>query len=342
MKKLLQWTIGIAVMLILAVAVAANWLWQDVQTALDQPIMLGGPSVLFEIERGSSLAGIARQMNESGWIKNDLYLRVEARRLKIGANLKAGLYEVYDGSTPRELLRRFVQGDIKVFQITFIEGARFADMRTILAQNKRLRQTIVDKDEAWILTKVDPSLTHAEGYFFPSTYNFSSGDSDLEILQRAHQRMQELLAFYWSSRAADLPYESPVEPLIMASIIEKETGRADERAQIAGVFLRRLRLGMKLQTDPTIIYGLGDRFDGNLRRIDLETDTEYNTYTRHGLPPTPIAMPGEDSIRAALNPATGKFLYFVGKGDGSHAFSKSLDEHNAAVHRFQLSTRAQR
>ncbi len=337
MKKLLQWSIGTAAILIIFVAVAANWVWRDMQAALDRPIMLGGPSVSFEIERGTSLAGIARDLNDAGWIKNDLYIRLEARRLKIGAKLKAGLYEVNDGSTARELLQQFVRGEVKVFQITFIEGSSFADIRTTLAQNRHLHQTIADKDEARILEEIDPALTYAEGEFFPSTYNFSSGDSDIDILQRAHQRKRELLDYYWASRDPDLPYKSPAEALIMASIIEKETGKADERAEIAGVFVRRLRLGMKLQTDPAVIYGLGDQFDGNLRRIDLETDTTYNTYTRYGLPPTPIAMPGEGSIRAALNPAPGKFLYFVGKGDGSHAFSKNLKEHNAAVRRFQLS-----
>lgn len=337
MKKILLWATASIVLLIGACAVIASWAWQDMQSSLDQRIELNASAELFEIERGTSLAKIAQRMEDLGWVKNDLYLRLEARRLNIGAHLKAGLYEVYAGQTPRELLQHFVQGKVKVFQITFIEGSTFAEMRRVMERNERLRQTITGQDDVSVLTRIDSTLTHAEGHFFPSTYNFSDGDSDLEILQRAHKRMQELLASYWESRVADLPYESPLDALIMASIIEKETGRADERAQIAGVFVRRLRLGMKLQTDPTVIYGLGDRFDGNLRRIDLQTDTEYNTYTRHGLPPTPIAMPGEASIRAALNPATSKFLYFVGKGDGSHVFSKSLIEHNAAVRQFQLS-----
>ena len=278
-------------------------------------------------------------MEATGWLENDLYPLLEARRLNIGSNLKAGVYEVYNGVTPRELLNRFVEGDVKVFEITFIEGCNFADMRETLSKMKHLRQTINGRDDAWILSNIDPSLSSAEGRFFPSTYFFTSGDSDLQILRRSYLRMQEVLESYWATRTLDLPYKTPVDALIMASIIEKETGRAEERNQIAGVFVRRLKFGMKLQTDPTVIYGLGNLFDGNLRRVDLEKDTEYNTYTRQGLPPTPISMPGKDSIQAAMNPAEGKFLYFVGKGDGSHAFTNTLREHNDAVRRYQLSTK---
>ncbi len=340
MNKIFWWGIVPLVLVIGACAGAASWLWQDMQAVLERRIVLHEHSELFEIERGTSLAEIARRMENLGWIGNDLYLRVEARRLKVGANLKAGLYEVYDGTTLRKLLQQFVNGDVKVFKITFIEGSTFAEMREILAGHKHLIHTMEEKNDAWVMAQIGSSFEHPEGRFFPSTYNFSNGDSDLDILRRAHHRMLELLAFHWESREPDLPYESPDDALIIASIIEKETGRADERTQIAGVFVRRLRLGMKLQTDPTVIYGIGKNFDGNLRRVDLETDTEYNTYTRYGLPPTPIAMPGEASISAGLRPAPGKFLYFVGKGDGSHAFSTSLAEHNAAVRRFQLSGRS--
>lgn len=309
------------------------------QAHLDRPIKLNQPSVLFEIKHGTSLTRIASQMKATGWLENDLYPVLEARRLNIGSNLKAGVYEVYDGVTPRELLNRFVQGDVKVFEITFIEGCNFTDMRETLSKTKHLRQTINGRDEAWVLSNIDPSLSSAEGRFFPSTYFFTSGDSDIQILRRSHLRMQEVLESYWATRTLDLPYKTPVDALIMASIIEKETGRTEERNQIAGVFVRRLKFGMKLQTDPTVIYGLGNLFDGNLRRVDLEKDTEYNTYTRQGLPPTPISMPGKESIQAAMNPAEGKFLYFVGKGDGSHAFTNTLREHNDAVRRYQLSTK---
>jgi UPF0755 protein len=340
MKKVFWWRIFSLVLVTGACAGAASWLWQGMQSVLERRIVLHERSELFEIERGTSLAEIARRMENLGWLGNDLYLKLEARRLNVGANLKAGLYEVYDGTTPRKLLQKIVSGDVKVFQITFIEGSTFTEMRDVLEGHKHLIHTIEEEDDAWVMAQIASSFERPEGRFFPSTYNFSHGDSDLDILRRAYQRMVELLAFHWESREPDLPYESPDDALIMASIIEKETGRADERAQIAGVFVRRLRLGMKLQTDPTVIYGIGKNFDGNLRRVDLETDTEYNTYTRYGLPPTPIAMPGAASISAGLHPAPGKFLYFVGKGDGSHAFSTSLAEHNAAVRRFQLPGRS--
>lgn len=341
MKRFLLWA-SLALLLVVALAGGgAYWIWQDMQSALDRRVYLHDSSELFEIERGTNLAAIARRMQTKGWLVNALYLRLEARRLKLGSSLKAGLYEIHDGTTPRRLLQKFVRGDIKVFQIILIEGSTFADIRRVLAGSRHLRQTLADNDNTWVMAQLGPAAGSPEGRFFPSTYYYSDGDSDLGILRRAHARMTELLAFHWQSRAPDLPYATPYDALIMASIIEKETGREDERTQIAGVFVRRLERGMKLQTDPTVIYGMGESYDGNLRRIDLQTDTVYNTYTRHGLPPTPIAMPGEASIRAALHPADGNFLYFVGKGDGSHQFSATLEEHNAAVRRYQLTARAE-
>lgn len=339
MKRLVLWG-GVVVLLAIACAASIGfWLWVDMQGALDRGIVLHERTDMFEIERGATLGSIAQRLQELGWLKHAQYFRLEARRLKLAASVKAGLYEVHDGDTPRDLLHKFVAGDVKSFQITFIEGSTFAQMRAVLAGNPHLDQTLHDSDDASVLAAIGSSLTHPEGRFFPSTYRFSSGDSDLDILRRSHMRMQDLLAFHWQSRAPDLPYASPDDALIMASIIEKETGKSDERAQIAGVFARRLHKGMKLQTDPTVIYGLGDKFDGNLRRVDLRTDTVYNTYTRKGLPPTPIAMPGEASIEAALHPDAGEALFFVGKGDGSHQFSNTLREHNAAVRRYQLGKR---
>jgi len=337
MKKILAWATGALVLITAACGGAAYWIWHDMQSVLDRRIFLHESSELFEIERGASLAQVASRMQDLGWLHNNLYLRLEARRLHIGSDLKAGLYEIVDGTTPRRLLLKFVEGKVKVFQLTFIEGSTFAGLRQTLAQNPHLGQTMAGQDDAWVMAQVGVTGDHPEGRFFPSTYNFSYQDSDIEILHRAYTQMTELLDFHWRSRAPDLPYDSPDDALIMASIIEKETGRGDERAQIAGVFVRRLKLGMKLQTDPSVIYGIGKSFDGNLRKVDLRTDTAYNTYTRHGLPPTPIAMPGEASIRAALHPEAGKSLYFVGKGDGSHHFSQTLRQHNAAVRRYQLS-----
>ncbi len=320
-----------------ALAAAAVWLWNDLQTNLDRPIALNGDSELFTIERGSSLSALATRFAHAGWIAHPYYLRFEARRLGIGGRIQAGLYEIPHGATPRGLLRKFVAGDVKTFTITFIEGATFREMLVELARHPQLEQTLHELDTRAILARAAPGRDHPEGWFFPSTYRFSAGDSDADILRRAHTRLLEVLDRNWAERAPELPYAEPVDALIMASIIEKETGRAEERAMIAGVFVRRLEKGMKLQTDPTVIYGIGTAFAGNLRRRDLETDTPYNTYTRPGLPPTPIAMPGEAAIHAALNPAAGDALYFVGKGDGSHAFSRTLAEHNAAVRRYQLS-----
>lgn len=337
MKRPLVW-IGVPLLLITAACSGvAYWAWCDMQMALDRRIFLHEYSELFEIERGTSVAEVARRMHELGWLTKRLYLRLEARRLGIGSQLKAGIYEIYDGTSPRKLLNKFVHGEVKIFIVTFIEGSIFSEMRNRLESNRHLRQTAAGKDAAWIMARLGADPAHAEGRFFPSTYHFSAGDSDIDILRRAHAQMVEILAFHWRSRAPELPYNSPDDALIMASIIEKETAREDERAQIAGVFVERLRRGMKLQTDPTVIYGMGAAFDGNLRRRDLQRDTAYNTYTRYGLPPTPIAMPGEDSIRAALHPTASNFLYFVGRGDGSHQFSATLREHNVAVRRYQLS-----
>lgn len=337
MKKWLKRTFVAAVAACLVLASVGAWLWNDLQRNLDQAITIDGGSELFAIERGSSLARLASRFSAAGWIDHAYYLRFEARRLGIGGRIQAGLYEIRDGSTPRELLRKFVAGDVKTFNITFIEGTTFREMLDVLARHPHLEPTLQGLDNSEILARVAPRRAHPEGWFFPSTYRFSAGQSDADILRRAHERLVEVLERYWAERNPDLPYAAPGDALIMASIIEKETGRADERTMIAGVFVRRLDKGMKLQTDPTVIYGIGEAFDGNLRRKDLETDTPYNTYTRFGLPPTPIAMPGEAAIRAAFNPAAGDALYFVGKGDGSHAFSRTLAEHNAAVRRYQLS-----
>ena len=336
MKKILAIT-AIGLLIIVAVTGAGlYWVWSDMQQALDRPIYIGQGNTTFEIKSGATLKQIAEQLHAMGCIENPLYLRIEARRANIATQIKAGLFEISDKSTPRELLMQFVSGKIKVFQITFVEGTTFREFRNVLKLNGDLVSTIDDKPDKWVAAQIATAATNLEGQFFPSTYYFSHGDTDIDVLRRAHVRMRQLLESHWNARASDLPYETPQDALTMASIIEKETGRVDERAAIAGVFVRRLRKNMKLQTDPSVIYGLGEAFDGNLRRIDLQSDTPYNTYTRRGLPPSPIAMPSEGAIQAALHPAAGTALYFVGKGDGSHAFSDNLKDHNAAVHRYQI------
>jgi UPF0755 protein len=220
--------------------------------------------------------------------------------------------------------------------LTFIEGRTFAQMRDKIAHNDAIKQTIVNLPEAEVLKLMGSSYTKAEGLFFPDTFYFDRGTADMVVLQRSFDAMQAKLLKAWNNRAPDLPYKNSYEALIMASIVEKETGKASERPMIAAVFINRLRIGMRLQTDPTVIYGMGDTYDGNIRKKDLLTDTPYNTYTRDGLPPTPIAMPGLASIEAALHPAETKALYFVGKGDGTHAFTNNLQDHNRAVVKYQL------
>ena len=314
---------------------AAALFHHEMERALARPIALSQPA-LFTIAPGSTLFDVARKLAQNGWISDPLFVEVHARLAGTATRIQAGTYEVIAGDTPGSLFLRLYRGDTKTFPITFVEGVRFAEMRALLAAARHLQQTIDAKTDAEVMAALGRPETSPEGLFFPSTYRYAAGSRDVDLLARALRKMQAELDLQWQRRAASQPYDSPYEALIMASIIEKETGRVDERHEIAGVFARRLAAGMKLQTDPTVIYGLGENFDGNLRRRDLSRDTPYNTYTRHGLPPTPIAMPGAAAIAAALNPTAGKSLYFVAKGDGSHKFSVTLKEHNAAVRQYQL------
>ena len=315
-------------------ASGAGWLWLDIQRTLTKPLVLEAP-VLFTIAPGASLAQIARQLAARGWLPQAAYLRLEALRDARLSRLQAGVYEVTPGMTLRGLLLRFARGDVKRYRYTLVEGSNFRQYVNLIAGLEGVEHTLRGRPpEAWMSALGEPE-TPAEGAFFPSTYFYTHGTSDLTLLKQARAQMREVLVAAWKKRAPGLPYARAEEALIMASIIEKETGAAAERAEIAGVFVRRLALGMRLQTDPTVIYGLGADFDGNLRRRDLQRDTPFNTYTRAGLPPTPIAMPGAASIAAALSPTAGKALYFVAKGDGTHVFSASLAAHQRAVRKFQ-------
>lgn len=284
----------------------------------------------------SSLSSIADQLVKQGVLEQAWPFIILARVLRKEPYLQAGSYVLNKNVTPYQLLLSLNHGKTTQGSITFIEGKTFKQMRTRLQVNDAIKTTIGGLTDTAVMQRLHLKEQHPEGLFFPETFYFDRGTADTVILQRAYAIMQTKLAKAWQERAANLPYQDPYQALIMASIIEKETGKASERAMIAGVFINRLKLGMRLQTDPTVIYGLGDRFDGNLRRNDLRADTPYNTYTRAGLPPTPIAMPGLASIEAALHPAKTKALYFVGKGDGSHIFSNSLLEHNRAVYQYQL------
>ena len=262
---------------------------------------------------------------------HDLEWRLLARELDAAGRLKVGEYALEPGITPRELLRRMRDGRVIHYRVTIVEGWNFRQLRAALAAAEPLLHEATDLDDAALMAALGHPGQHPEGRFLPETYLYQRGDSDLDILRRAYAAMEQALAEAWANRAPDTPLRSPEEALILASIVEKETGQAHERPQIAGVFSRRLRRGMLLQTDPTVIYGMGSAYDGNIRKRDLTTDTPYNTYTRPGLPPTPIAMPGRAALQAAVNPAPGDALFFVSRNDGTHVFSATYAEHAAAV-----------
>ncbi len=299
------------------------------------PITLPNTPYEFDVKSGISMKGVAQQFAQAGVIRQPFTFTFAARLSGKGSALKAGNYELASALTPWELLQKITKGDVSQAQVKFIEGWNFKQVRQALDKEPDLQHDTRGLSDAEIMAKLGLPQQHPEGRFFPDTYFFSSGMSDLAILARAHKLMQSHLESVWRERAPNLPYRNMDEMLIMASIVEKETGQAAERPTIAGVFVNRLRIGMLLQTDPTVIYGLGQSFDGNLRKRDLLTDTPYNTYTRAGLPPSPIAMPGIEALRAAVKPATTNALYFVGRGNGTHKFSSSLEEHNQAVNKYQ-------
>ena len=291
----------------------------------------------FSLKKGSSLRGAAQQMADAGVLAKPIVFVFFARLMGKAASIKAGNYEVERPLTPLSLLRKITEGDYTEDVITVVEGWTFQQMRKALDEHPAIRHDTGGLTNEEILRRLEISEPSPEGWFFPDTYHFSKGSSDLSIMQRAHRLMRSALAEQWKRRASDLPLATPYEALILASIVEKETGQAGERSLVAAVFVNRLRLGMRLQTDPTVIYGMGSSFDGNLRRRDLVADTPYNTYMRTGLPPTPIALPGLASIHATLNPAPSDVLYFVSRGDGTSHFSRSLAEHDRAVARYQTS-----
>ena len=324
-------------LLLVAAAAGGAWLWQHYTGFSDQPIagLQAGGSVI--VAPGDSFPGVLRKLRAAGVHDGeDLQWRALARQLDVAGHLKVGEYALDPGITPRQLLLDMRRGKVISYRFTIIEGWNLRQLRAALNAATPLRHETAALDDAALMKRLGHPGQHAEGRFLPETYVYSRGDSDVDLLRRAYAAMDEVLQEAWRSRARDLPLRSAEEALILASIIEKETGVASERPQIAGVFARRLKQGIRLQTDPTVIYGIGSAYDGNIRRRDLQTDTPYNTYTRAGLPPTPIAMPGVDALRAAVNPAPGDTLFFValGDGSGSHVFSATLAEHNAAVARY--------
>ena len=314
----------------LAIGAAAWWLYNPIRLNLP-----AGSQVLdLEIEPGTRAAQVAETIVASGADVNLILLQLWFRVSGQARQIKAGSYEITPGSTPRSLLSMVVRGDQTLKSVTLVEGWSFSQVRAALQKAELLAPDSVDLQPEMIMEKLGKSGVHPEGRFFPDTYSYAKGSSDLAVLKRAAKAMDKRLDAAWALRSPDTPLKTRDEALILASIVEKETGKPTDRAQIAGVFTNRLRINMRLQTDPTVIYGLGDAFDGNLRKRDLLADTPYNTYTRGGLPPTPIAMPGKAALLAAVQPAPTKALYFVARGDGTSQFSANLDDHNRAVNKY--------
>jgi len=320
--------------LLLAVALLAAFLaWRQYQQFLTTPLAVSDTGRIFELPAGTSYIGMVRRLQQMDLTAEawpwQILQRLEPRQIK------AGEYRLKPGLSPVQWLDILTRGDVIRYRFTIVEGWTFKQLLASLAADPVLGQTLNGADNADIMTMLKRSDQHPEGWFLPETYLFNRGDNDISILVQALNAMESALTENWAGREPGLPLDDPYELLILASIIEKETGLPEERGEIAGVFVRRLDQGMRLQTDPTVIYGLGDSFDGDIRYRDLSTDTPYNTYTRDGLPPTPIAMPGRASLEAAAHPLAGSSLYFVATGDGGHYFSATLREHNAAVDRYQ-------
>jgi len=299
------------------------------------PLPLPATPFEFELKQGSSLKSVAREMKQAGLLGQAWPFVWLARLRGNSSQLKAGSYSLDHPISPLELLEVITKGEVIQKQASIIEGWTFKQLRAALNASLDIAHDTLNLTDAEILQRIGATESHPEGLFFPDTYKFAAGSSDLAILSSAYQAMQQRLQEIWATREPDLPLQTPYQALILASIVEKETGTADDRAMIAGVFMNRLRRGMLLQTDPTVIYGLGETFDGNLRKRDLLADTAYNTYSRGGLPPTPIALPGMAALQATLHPAKTDALYFVARGDGSSQFSGTLEQHNRAVNRFQ-------
>jgi len=326
MNRLLLAAAGV----LLAAGIGAAVLWWKYHSFVQLPLDLPEEGVVFVVEPGTTGQQLVARFAALGYTRADwrwrLLMRLEPRVYR------AGEYRLEHGMRPREVLGRLASGEVVKHHVTLVEGWTFRQLVDFLAGVEALEQRFAADDPRQYAALLElMGVEHPEGWFLPETYQFTRGDSDVDILLRAYRAMQRALRAAWEQRAVGLPLESPYQLLTLASIVEKETALDAERADVAGVFVRRLQRGMRLQTDPTVIYGLGEGFDGDIRRRDLTTDTPYNTYTRHGLPPTPIAMPGLASLRAAAQPADGEALYFVADGQGGHTFSVTLEEHQRAV-----------
>jgi len=315
---------------------ASAW---KIHSALQQPLNITQEELL-DVPNGTTPTGTLKRLEADGLIKDAFWLRIYWRFNLADQPLHSGEYRMVPGMTMEALIGVWKRGDVVQYSVTLVEGWNFRQVRAALAKDEKLQQTLAGLSDSQVMDRLGHSGVFPEGRFFPDTYRFVRGTTDADLLKKAYDRLDDVLAKEWAQRAADVPYSQPYQALIMASLIEKETGVPQERGQIAGVFVRRLRLGMLLQTDPTVIYGLGERYTGKLTRAHLKEENPYNTYLIPGLPPTPIAMVGREAIHAALNPADGNSLYFVARGDGSHVFSDDLETHNNAVREFQLKRRA--
>jgi len=325
---------------LLALAIAGGALawgsWSLYQDFLATPVQLEEDRVVYRVPEGATIRGVAHELADRGWIRSRFLFTMHAYETEQQNALKAGEYALEAGMKPPEVLARLTSGQSIQFPVTIVPGMTFREALAAVEDAEVFDTALTDLSDAEILERLGIEAEHPEGWLYPDTYLFDRDTTDVEILSRAYQRMREVLDEEWAARSDGLPIDTPYEALILASIVEKETGRAGERPRIAGVFTRRLEQGMKLQTDPTIIYGLGDEFDGDITREHLRRETPYNTYVIPALPPTPIALPGRAAIHAVLHPADGDALFFVARGDGSHYFSATLDEHNCAVRHYQL------
>jgi UPF0755 protein len=315
---------------------ASAW---KLNSALEQPLNLTQEQLL-DVPAGSTPGGTFNRLQANGVLKDAFWLRLYWRFNMEGQPLHSGEYRMTPGMTAQGLIGVWQRGEVVQYSLTLVEGWTFRQVRAALARHDKLEQTLNGLSDSEVMEKLGHPGVFPEGRFFPDTYRFVRGMTDAELLEKAYNRLDEVLAREWNKRSADVPYTEPYQALIMASLVEKETGVPQERGQIAGVFVRRMQVGMLLQTDPTVIYGLGERYNGKLTRALLKEATPYNTYVISGLPPTPIAMVGREAIHAALNPVPGSSLYFVARGDGSHVFSDDLEAHNNAVREFQLKRRA--